>query len=331
MQLTPALQTLAADTQAATVDAHARCVAANFRWEPAVAPGRAQEYGDYVGEVVEYKNWQAGHKGYLETSVHVATDSPSCAHTFMLANSMAHLPEDLGETDLLRIAPVETLYAHPLLTNATSTFWERFFKNPKDLRKEKISVQDGYLRDELVQLLNKKCTQARPVFATCLKSVADSLDQLIKQDWPHILRDRLGLVHCVGTIDLPLPVVLICYSAAEVRQARALARKKGAVASFARPTVLDGEFSGAFVPAPLSAGAVGYGHTLDLRCDGIPSQFTPELLTYPIPYLPRHIKALGFISKDHALHDGADLLAARNRHVQGLRAVSGQADFAEVL
>jgi hypothetical protein len=284
-----------------------------------------------VGEVSKHKDWQAEHKGYLKDFVQVPSDFPRGAETFMAVNGDAHLAENLDDTFLLRLESLDWLFGHDLVANAAENFWQRFFNSQKDLRKDQLADSDERLRDEFVRLWNEQRTQARPLFATFLNDFGGDLGQLIKQDWPHLLRDRLGLVHWPSTSGKPLPVALMCYRLEEVRQARALARKKGAVASFARPTVLDAEFSGAFVPAPLSAGAVGYGHTLDLRCKDIPSQFTPELLTYPIPYLPRHIKALGFIHKDHALHDGADLLAARNRHVQGLREISGQADFAEVL
>jgi len=110
-----------------------------------------------------------------------------------------------------------------------------------------------------------------------------------------------------------------------------MAAKKGAVASFARPTVLDGEMSAAFMPAPLLPRGKSYGHTLDLSCTDVPATFSPELLTFPIEYQPRHIKALGFISRPHALQQDEDILAARNRHVQGLQSLPDCGDFGEVL
>jgi hypothetical protein len=123
----------------------------------------------------------------------------------------------------------------------------------------------------------------------------------------------------------------VCYTVDEVRQARLVATKKGAVASFSRPTVLDAEFSTAFIPAPLLPGNDSYGFTLDLANTDIPDTFTPEVLTFPVEYQPRHIKALGFISREHGLQDDEAILAARNRHVEGLRRIPGCDGFGEVL
>jgi hypothetical protein len=123
----------------------------------------------------------------------------------------------------------------------------------------------------------------------------------------------------------------MCYTLDEVRQARAMATRKGAVSSFSRPTVLDSEMSAAFIPAPLLPGNRSYGYTLDLAEAGVPDTFTPELLTFPIDYQPERIKALGFISREHGLQEDESILAARNRHVQGLRRLPGCEDFGEVL
>ena len=56
------------------------------------------------------------------------------------------------------------------------------------------------------------------MFATTLEAFGGNLDALLKQDWPHLLRDRLGLAHWPSTLGKPLPVALMCYSLDEVRQ-----------------------------------------------------------------------------------------------------------------
>jgi hypothetical protein len=204
-----------------------------------------------------------------------------------------------------------------------------FFTSSEE--KDRLSDSDEALREEFVKQWNAQRTQARPMFATFLNDVGGDLTQFVKCDWPHILRDRLGLTHWPSTAGKPLPVALICYRLDEVRQTRATATKKGAVRSFARPTVLDTEMSAAFVPAPLLPGNKSYGYTLDLAGSDVPDSFTPELLTFPIDYRPKHIKALGFITREHALQNGEAILAARNRHMQGLRQQPGCEDFGEVL
>lgn len=332
MNLSPPLNQLASDAVASTSGAVSRCAAANFRWEQAVSDARADEYNVYVGDVTKHKDWKAEHKDYVGSFVHVAKDHPRSAGSFMAVNGKAHLDEQQDNAILLRLESVGHLLEHPLLSPIANAFWDRFYNSPKDLRKDKLSGDSEALRTDFVEQWNKQRIQARPMFATFLNNFeGGNLDKLIKSDWPHILRDRLGLTHWPSTAGKPLPVALMCYTLDEVRQARAMANKKGATASFARPTVLDGEMSAAFIPAPLLPGGKSYGHTLDLSCTDVPGTFSPELLTYPIEYQPRHIKALGFISCPHAFQNDADILAARNRHVQGLQCLPGCGNFGEVL
>lgn len=332
MNLSTPLTLLASDAVASSSGAAARCAAANFRWEQAVSDARADEYNTYVGDVTKHEDWKAEHKGYVSSFVHVAKDHPRSAESFMAVNGQAHLIEQQDNAILLRLESVAHLFEHPLVAEIANNFWQRFYNSPKDLLKDKLSDDSEALRTDFVEQWNKQRIQARPMFATFLNNFeGGNLDKLVKSDWPHILRDRLGLIDKTGTTGKPLPVALMCYTLDEVRQARAMATKKGAVASFARPTVLAGEMSAAFMPAPLLPGGKSYGYTLDLANTGVPDAFNPELLTFPIEYQLRHIKALGFISRPHALQKDEDILAARNRHVQGLRGMSDCGNFGEVL
>lgn len=332
MKLSPSLLALASDSAASPAGPAARCEAANFRWEQAVADERADDYNDYVGTIAAHKDWKAEHWDYLSQSVHIARDLPKCAESFMDRNRLAHLNEGMDNTFLLRLESLGPLFSQPLISgDVANRFWERFYKSQKDLRKDKLSDVGETLRAELVAQWNKQRLQARPMFATFLNSFGGDLPKLVKADWPHILRDHLGLRHWPSTAGKPLPVALMCYTVEEVRDTREIAKKKGAAASFTRPTVLDGEMSAAFIPAPLLPGGESYGYTLDLSETGVPVEFSPELLTFPIEYQPRHIKALGFITREHALQDDQTTLEARNRHVQGLRAWPDCNDFGEVL
>ena len=333
MKLSPSLLALASDSAASPTGPAARCEAANFRWEQAVADKRADDYNDYVGTIAAHKDWKAEHWGYLSQSVHIARDLPRCAESFMDRNRLAHLNEGMDNTFLLRLESIGGLLSQPLLSDDVGDrFWERFYKSQQDLRKDKLSDAGEALRAEFVAQWNKQRTQARPMFATFLNSFfGGNLKELVKADWPHLLRDRLGLRHWPSTAGKPLPVALMCYTVDEVREAKAIAKKKGAAASFTRPTVLEGEMSAAFIPAPLLSGGESYGHTLNLSETGVPVEFSPELLTFPIDYQARHIKALGFITRAHALQDDQATLEARNRHVQGLRVWPDCGDFGEVL
>lgn len=331
MNLNLHLQTLAQDAVATPAGVAVRCAVANFRWELAVSDARAVEYNAYVGDAATHKEWKGEHKGYLTSFVHVAKDLPRSSECFMAVNGQAHLNEHLDNTYLLRLESLDGLFNDSLVSAIANDFWQRFFKSQKDLRKDKLSDSDETLRSEFAKQWNARRTQARPMFATFLNEFGGNLDAVAKEDWPHILRDRLGLTHWPSVAGKPLPVALICYTVDEVREARLLEARKGAVASFSRPTVLDTEMSSAFIPAPLLSGGESYGYTLDLASTGIPASFTPELLTFPIEYQPRHIKALGFITREHALQVDDALLAARNLHVQGLQQLPGCDGFGEVL
>ncbi len=331
MNLSSSLQPLSLDAIATPAGAIVRCVAANFRWEHAVSDARTTEYNAYVGNVATHKDWKAEHKSYLGSCVHVPKDLPRSSECFMAANGLAHLNEQLDNTFLLRLESIGPLFDHPLVSAIATDFWQRFFNSPKDLLKNKFTDSDEALRSEFVAQWNAQRTQARPLFTTFLNDFGGNLEALVKTDWPHTLRDRLGLTHWPSTAGKPLPVALMCYTVDEVRDARSMAAKKGATASFTRPTVLDAEMSTAFIPAPLQSGDKSYGYTLDLASTEVPETFTPELLTFPIEYQPKHIKALGFITRGHALQEDAAVFAARNRHVQGLRRLPGCDDFGEVL
>lgn len=333
MILDEILAGLATDASAARSGAAMRCAMANFRWEAAVSDDRSLEYTNHIGEATTHKDWQAEHKSYLSDAVHISKDLPRCAETFSARNGLAHLNEGLDNTFLLRLEGLDGLFAQPLFATITRDFWQRFFRSQKDLRKPKLSDDDESLRLEFTQQWNENRTQARPLFASFLSAFGGNLEDLVRKDWPHLLRDRLGLAHWPREPDKPLPVALICYTVDEVRLARLAAGKKGADASFSRPTVLDAEFSPAFIPAPLQQRGESYGYTLDLANTGTPdvAALAPELLTFSIEYQPRHIKALGFITQPHALQDAKDYLQARNRHVEGLRSLPGCAAFGEVL
>jgi hypothetical protein len=293
---------------------------------------RAEQYQTDIGDVATHKAWKAEHKDYVWSSVYIAKDLPKSAESFLAVNQQAHLQEHLDNAFLLRLESLDGVVNQPLLSDdIANRFWLRFYHSQKDLRKDTLNDSDEALRTEFVKQWNEQRSQARPMFATFLNDFGGNLTELLKTDWPHILRDRLGLTHWPSTPGKALPVALMCYEINEVRAARALASKKGVAASFARPTVLDTEMSAAFIPAPLLPGNASYGYTLDLANTNVPQAFTPELLTFPIDYQPKHIKALGFITTPHALQEAPALLAARNRHVQGLQTLPDCGGFGELL
>jgi len=203
MKLNAPLNQLASDAVASSSGAAARCAAANFRWEQAVSDARADEYNRYVGDVSKHEDWKAEHKGYVGSFVHVAKDLPRSAESFMAVNGQAHLDEQLSNAYLLRLESIGHLLSHPLVSEIAKNFWLRFFPYPKDLRKDKLSDDIEALRTDFVAQWDKQRIQARPMFATFLNNFEEGLNELVKSDWPHILRDRLGLTHWPSRFWLP--------------------------------------------------------------------------------------------------------------------------------
>ena len=160
---------------------------------------------------------------------------------------------------------------------------------------------------------------ARPVFATFAEEVEA---EVASEDWPHALRDRLGLGHYRPTGDVPVPVALMRYSLDEV-----LAARTPAVGSaVAVPTVLDSGLDEFFFPVPQDH---PYGATLHLG-PGQADTFTAEVLHCRIEYEPHHIFRLGEISRPAPLGD-AQLREVRDRHLHRLREVNERDDFGEPL
>lgn len=332
MDLKNSLQRLVDDNVVKATDCSMRSPVANFRWEPSVSVDRANDYNDFLSDVETYREWKAEHKSYLSSSVHIAKDLPKSPDCFTEINAQAHIYEDLDDTYLIRLESLGYLLANDLVSDIADQFWNRYFRSQKDLLKTSFSLEEERLRQEFITQWNNTRTESRPLFATFLNDFGGDLKMLIKQDWPHLLRDRLGLTHWPSMPDKALPVALVCYTLDDVRQAREKDIRKGATASFSRPTVLDAEMSAAFVPAPLTKQNQSYGYTLDLQCiNSIPDNFTPELLTYPIEYKSHHVKALGYINQSHELYKDDAILQARNFHIQGLQIFTGEENFGEVL
>lgn len=179
MNLNSHLQLLVSDTTASAAGIEFRCTSGNFRWECAVADGRAEEYNTYVGEVATHKNWKAEHKGYVDEFVYVAKDFPRSADCFLaIINTQAQLNENLDNTFLLRLESLSRLFADPLTEVAAENFWTRFFNSQKDLKKAKLTDDAERLRTEFVDQWNELRVQARPMFATFLNEFGGNLDNL---------------------------------------------------------------------------------------------------------------------------------------------------------
>ena len=160
---------------------------------------------------------------------------------------------------------------------------------------------------------------ARPAFAAFADEVQAEMED---DDWPHALRDRLGLGHYSATDDAPLPIALMRYSIEDVRAAQTPAVAN----AVALPTVLDGGMHEFFFPTPRDH---VYGATVHLA-PGLADTLTAEIVHCRIDYAPRHLHRLGEISRPAQLDD-AQLREVRDLHLYALREACGRDDFGEPL
>jgi len=161
----------------------------------------------------------------------------------------------------------------------------------------------------------------RPVFGTFVDAVQDAADD---SDWPHRLRDTLGLGHYGRTAeDDPVVVMQMRYPLSEALNA-AKARKWAA--PVALPTPLDGGMNEFFFPSPAGH---PYGATLHLE-PGRADQLAPEILHASFDYRLKHIHDIGVIRRPH-LMQAAVLSSARDQHLEAVRQASERPDFGELL
>lgn len=169
----------------------------------------------------------------------------------------------------------------------------------------------------------------RPLFAAFLDEVREDAE---RDDWPHLLRDRLGLGHYSPKPGAPIPVALMRYP---LRDVIATQKARKLPSACALPTVLDGGMHEYFFPVPEQN---PYGATLHLA-PGQSDLLTAEIIHCRLDYQSRHLWKLGWIRSPHALAEGHDtaseaarqerLRTARDLHLLQLRIDSGREDFAE--
>ena len=161
---------------------------------------------------------------------------------------------------------------------------------------------------------------ARPTFAAFYDEVSQEADH---DDWPHALRDRLGLGHYGYAGKIPLPVALMRYPLADVFSSQT---KQGLAIACAVPTVLDDGMHEFFFPVPRQH---CYGATVHLSSDQA-DILTAEIVHCRIEYKRDHLYRLGQIKRPHHL-DHAHLREARDLHLIALQEACSRQDFGEPL
>jgi hypothetical protein len=260
-------------------------------------------------------DWGEANKLHYEKRVKAISNSTPDA--FLEINRSAWLEGLVPEQELVRIEDL----------TGVLEFWNTDFDALQALHE--APTNQGDAKQTLTQHFdnwNNGKRDNRPAFAAFLDEVRDEAGDT---DWPHRLRDRLGLGHYPPKDNPKIPVALMRYSLQEALNAKA---SKRLPAACALPTVLDGGMHAYFFPVPREH---AYGATLHLS-DGKADQLAAEILHCRIDYQPKHLWKLGWIERPHDFDETAPdrdarLRRARDLHLMELRVACEREDFGEEL
>ena len=301
----PVFRTLLDGLAASKSEANAAC-ADNHLFDERVSVNRQAEYERMLGTPANMAEWALLHnKKYLGT--HVKTlgefDIPT---TFLASNDTALCQQVEGNQDIVRVESL--VYAFGQSSVPAS------IDNLQAYMKERDSG-----KSDALELFIQDWNKARlnwPMFGAFYDNVRDDAES---DDWPHLLRDRLGLGY-EGSDTATIPVALMRYSAKLVLK-QAKKDKDGRVAAgFALPTALDGDLNPFYFPAPAGH---PYGATLNLSASWS-DKLTAEILNLRIDYRPEHIWKVGYIRRPVEF---GNLRKRRDQHLQLLRSETGQPSF----
>lgn len=290
-----------------SADAVEASVADNCRFDERAGDGRWEAFEALLPEPgsIALADWNEAYRLHLERTCKVPR--PFVPDTFLEINRAAWLEKLSENQSLVRIEAL----SRPLQRSAL------------EFRELEKLLQQG--DDDAMQLVRaflvgwNQRRDARPAFAAFADEVRAEMDD---DDWPHALRDRLGLGHYGATDDAPMPIALMRYSLEDV-----LAPRNPATAcAVALPTVLDGGMHEFFFPAPCDHAYGATVHLVPSRADTL----TAEVVHCRIDYERRHICRVGEISRPAQLDD-AQLREARDLHLYALREACGRDDFGEPL
>ena len=295
-------------------DANVASVADNCRFEERASTERWAAFDDMIARaagptgLTDWGEWCVAGKLYRDGRSAVSTSDVPDA--FLETNRGAWLGDLEENQTLVRIEDL----GQPL-----RDFGYTLDDLAELVRRSRAGDTDALMAvTEFVEAWNGR-RDARPAYAAFYDEVRTEAESV---DWPHELRDRLGVGHH-GTEDGPsVPLALMAYSAKEVFAA---ARARGVPTAFALPTVLDDGMHPYYFPSPKQQ---PFGAALHLDLDHA-LVLTAEVIHYRIDYAPPHIRRLGRITRAHGLHND-ELRQARDLHLLALQEETGRGDFGEM-
>lgn len=291
-----------------SADAVVAAVADNCRFDERASEERWREFEAMLPEPssIAWGDWAEAYQLYLEKGF--AVWRPSVPDAFLPANQSAWLDGLAENQSLVRIEGLDQpLRSSTLELDELAQLLER---DDDEAQHAVRSFIDSWNR----------ARDARPAFAAFADEVQVELDD---NDWPHALRDRLGLGHYSAPGDARQPIALMRYSLADVYAAQA---RQSIANAFSLPTVLDGGMHKFFFPVPRQH---PYGASVHL-VPQLADTLTAEVLHCKVDYERRHICRLGEITRPVQLDD-QQLREARDLHLYALREACGRDDFGEPL
>ncbi len=293
-------------------DAVVAAVADNCRFDERAGIGRWQRFDSLLRDeaanlsAMDWKDWNATNKRHRDRYCKV--HRPCVPDAFLEINRCAWLQDLPANQSLVRIEDL----TRPLIRSSRLDNLDHL----KDLLQGADNGNDDARR--AVQDFFDEWNQdrdARPAFAAFYDQVQQEADG---SDWPHALRDRLGLGHYCGAT---LPVALMRYPFAEVFSARASRQLPVACAV---PTVLDDGMHQFFFPAPRERSSGATVHLAPKRAGTI----TAEILHCRIDYRREHLWKIDYIKRPRKLTDD-QLREARDWHLLALQEECDRGDFGE--
>lgn len=290
-----------------------RAVLENLQWEERVGDQRLARYaqGFASKNVSQIDHVKQAHVRYAEAFLEIDVAESGIPDTFgtdNLSNCWPHIEENLY---LLRIEDANFALRD---TGVDLAELERA-----------VASGDKTILAKVCDAWNKQ-RDRRPAFATTEIAVDDLLETA-GADWPHTLRDNLGLGHFDPIPGAsPVPVLLLRYTVGEVMK-----DKNAGVSGFAIPTMIDGRLNPFFFPTPKpkpgsEAAQYEVGRAVNLAQVASQSEYKMglELVHSFITYRPEHVGRMGYISRPLA----SDLTALRSFHLEWLRLDTDRDDFA---
>ena len=300
--------------QSRAADPVMAAVADNCRFEERTSMARWQQFREILAGLpggltaFGWPDWAEAYKLYFEQYCDVPRFSVPDA--FLKVNEPAWLPATADNQAVIRLE----ILKRPLDANRLS------LEGLETILKRSDSGKDGDAQrtvEDFFRIWNER-RYSRPMFVAFYDEVKAEVEA---DDWPHAIRDRLGMGHCGLTDGSPLPVALMKYPLTDAFDAQRVQRLP---VSCALPTVLDGGMHEFFFPVPREH---PYGATLHLA-PGLAETLTAELLHCRFDYTRKHLLKWGWIRRSHEC-SGEALRDARDLHLLALQVECDRADFGE--